>query len=173
MTKQLYKIADDFLELEQALEDGLIDQQAFDDTIEAVKMDFSQKIGNLLAIRAKAKAKKDAVSAEIKRLQAMGKACDRSVDHIEEYIRSQMARTETAKVEDAQGLRTVTLAATAPKVLVKPESFDPADLPAKYVEKSTAYKVDFAAIKNDLSADDGLMIGEFHLTDGKRRLTIK
>lgn len=169
--EQLYKISDKFLGLKEAFESGNIDDDAFNDTIEAIEMDFSEKVGNILTLRASFKSKVESIKAEKKRLSELQTTTENAIDRLEEYLRYEMGRTGIKKVQDDKSLRQVSLSDTAPKVLVKPDAIDYKAIPCDYVTEQVNYKVDFTTIKNDLIS--GKEIKGFSLADGKRKLTIK
>lgn len=172
--KKLYEITQDFNLLQEMLEQDAISQEAFNDTVESIEVEFDEKVGNLLTMRAEAISRIESVTTEIKRYQALLNAAKSNKEFIETYLREQMIAMKKSKVEDPKTLRRVSLAANSPVVLIKPDTYDVKDVAEKY-RKPVEDKVDWTAIKNDLisgDADEATM-ELASLGEGKRKLTIK
>lgn len=172
--KKLYEITQDFNLLKEMLDQDAISQEAFNDTLESIDVEFDQKVGNLLTMRAEAVSRIDQVTTEIKRYQALLNAAKSNKEFIEEYLREQMAAMNKTMVEDVNTLRRVSLSANGPNTLVKPSEYKATDFPAKYLTDQEP-KVNWTAIKNDVISGDAdeKTLELVSITEGKRRLTIK
>lgn len=162
---ELYKISEQFSELNRLAQDGLIDKQTLEDTLEQVQADFETKAEAIIYIKKSLEARIAAFDAETARMDYISEQLGKQVNSLVDYLRDNMARINCDKIELPLfniTLKKPTKAVNIIDELKVPDSF--------WVTVPESKRVD----KNLLSA--ALKVGEVEgaeLVDGKRALIIK
>ena len=103
---KLYEIANDYLALMQAIEDGEIPEEAVADTLEAIEGDIEVKADNIACILKNIDAEVLAIKAEETRLAERRKAKEAAHKRLKEYLSEVLQRTGIGKVETARNVIT-------------------------------------------------------------------
>lgn len=162
---KLYEISQEFLNLQSLLESGEIDQDTFNDTIEAIDCAFEDKARNCMMIKRQLEADSESIKAEIERLSVLKKSAEASAERITDYLRDNMATTGKDKLD--LGLFKLTLRQPTKKLDVLDESLIPAEY---WVVVPETKRVDKAGLTAALKLGE---IEGARLIDGERALLIK
>ena len=161
----LYELSDQMQGLMALIEEGELDQDTLDDTLEGIHGLIGDKAQGILAVMANLGASASAYGAEIKRMQARKKTLDNHQSWLKEYLRSNMARCNITKIES--DVFTATLGKPGKSVeIVHPEM-----VPEFYKETVTEIKIAKAPIAKALKAGDD--VPGCRLVDSQAPLTIK
>ena len=165
---QLYRIADEYRELQQMLEDGEIDQQTFEDTVACIDEEFEQKAESLAKIRSHLKAdvnvldaQSDEIKKEILRLAHKKEALNNNVKRIDEYLENQMKRIAKTKFKTV--LYSFTIQKNPPRLVLDDES----KIPSQY-RIPQPDKYDTSAIKEFLKTGGAMEWAHLEQTEGLR-----
>ena len=96
---KLYEIAEEYRKLANAIEEGLIPEEAVDDMLEAVQIPFEEKVDSLASWVKELTADSEGIGAEIKRLQERKKSKDATIERVKSAILKAMETTGVNKVE--------------------------------------------------------------------------
>lgn len=160
---KLYTIADQLRSAINDVESGELSPDFMADTIDALDLEFKDKVEATAAYRRELQLISEGADKEIKRLQSRKKALDNKVEWAEDYLRYNMEKTGIGKVEGA--LFDVTLGKPSQIVYV-----DDVDLLPESMTRTTV-AADKTAIKKALVA--GEEISGAVLVLGKAKLIIK
>ena len=105
----LYQIVGDYKKFEedldsfvQMIEDGEIDEQAFDDTLEAIQSSFEDKADNIACIIKNTLAEVAAIKQEEETLAKRRRAKEKAVERLKEYLTDSFAGMGETKLETAR-----------------------------------------------------------------------
>ena len=99
---KLYEIANDYLALMQAIDDGEIPEEALADTLEAIEGEIEVKADNIACLLKNLDADVVAIKAEEARLAERRKVKEAAHKRLKEYLASVLLRTGIDKVETAR-----------------------------------------------------------------------
>lgn len=156
---QLYKLKDQYNEL-QSMD---FDPQVFNDTLEALDGEISDKAQNIGFVNANMTAKIEAIDNEIKRLQAMKKIEQNKQNSLKDYLRNNMEQMGIKKIEC--DLFSITLRKPVDVVSID----NPDEVPRDFYK--VVESIDKALIKKALK--DGHEVKGASLKAGKPGLLIK
>lgn len=162
MSQTLYEIANNIRNVLELGESGEIPDEAIADTLEALNMEFNEKLDAVLAYRQGLVHESSAYDAEIKRLTSRKKALNSKADKLKEYAINMMQAVHKVK---HTGLFSVTIGKPSKVVGIDDLSLIPAEFTVTKIEPNkTAIK---KAIESGETIPGALII------DGKPRVTIK
>ena len=156
----LYKLSEQLHALES---DEDIDQQTFEDTMEALEGDFENKC---LSVGKFVKAKNDEaafVDVEIKRLAQRKKQCTYTADRVKEYLRVHMLANDKSKFSDP--IITLSMRKGSQRLELTGKA------PAQFVTTETVEKVDKRGITAAMK--EGAAFDNCELVRGDESLMIK
>lgn len=159
----LYKLSEDYLALQNAIDDDL-PAEAIADTLEAIEGEFEDKAHNLILHTRNVDAHINAISDEIKRLQKMKST---RVDHVKackKYLISSMIRTGIKKIT---GTFNISIASPRDTVVIT----DLSALPDKYVEVEAEIKPIKAELLKALKGGEKVMGAELGKSEPSLRVT--
>ena len=162
MNQTLYAIANNIRNVLELGESGEIPDEAIADTLEALNMEFDEKLDAVLAYRQGLVHESSAYDAEIERLTARKKALNSKADKMKEYAINMMQAVH--KVNHT-GLFSVTIGKPSKVVGIDDLSLIPAEFTVTKIEPNRT------AIKKAI--DSGETIPGALIIDGKPRITIK
>lgn len=160
MTK-LYELTGDMKELEKLD----IDSETLNDTLDGIVCEFNDKAVAILSFAENMNSDIDALSNEIKRLQARKKVFENRKARLREYLLYNMEKSGIPKIECPQ------FTASLRKGVESVDITDQSKLPDDYVTIEVVEKPDKAAIKRDLKA--GKEISGACLKRGETTIVIK
>jgi hypothetical protein len=150
---KLYELTGEWLSLMEMADDPELDEQAFQDTTEALEGDIDEKVENICKMIKNMEADADALKAEEKRLAARRKTLEGRIAFFKKYIYECMKAM--GKVE-AGGLIKAKIAKNGSVLpLVFKEGADPKDAPEAFVK--VEYSFNNEAIRKALN--DGTDLG--------------
>lgn len=162
---KLYELAGQFIGLSRLMEDGEMDEQALQDTLDGLTGELEQKAEGLLGYVANIGSDVDSIDTEIKRLQARKKVMTNRQESLRNYLKINMVSAGIQKISCP--LFTITL--RKPIDVVQLDPGITSGLPDEYKTiKITANRV---AIKSALKA--GKQIDGCRLVPGQPGLLIK
>ena len=139
---KLYELTGDMKELEKLD----IDAETLNDTLDGIVCEFNDKAVAILSFAENMNSDIDALSNEIKRLQARKKVFENRKKRLREYLLHNMEKSGITKIECPQ------FTASLRKGVESVEIQDQKSLPDDYVSVEVLEKPDKAAIKRDLKA---------------------
>jgi hypothetical protein len=162
MSQTLYAIANNIRNVLELGESGEVPDDAIADTLEALNMEFDDKLDAVLAYRQGLTHEAAAYDAEIERLTARKKALNSKAEKMKEYAVNMMQAVHKVK---HQGLFSVTIGKPSKVVGIEDLNAIPAEYTVTKIEPNkTAIK---KAIESGETIPGALII------DGKPRITIK
>ena len=158
----LYELQEQYQTLLALGEDPDTDPEVFADTMEAIEGEIEDKADGYAIVMTELKGKRALLKAEIDRLTARMKACDTSIDRMNENLKNAMISTGKTKFKTDRF--SFNIQKNPPKVVID----DPSRIPEAYLIPQEP-KIDTAAIKNALKdADEApLWEGIGHLEQGE------
>ena len=99
---KLYEIANDYLALLQAIDEGLIPEEAIADTLEAIEGEIEYKADNLACVLKTLEAEAAAIKAEEKNLAERRKQKENAGERIKSYLSDVLQRLNISKIETAR-----------------------------------------------------------------------
>lgn len=138
----LYNLTQDALQLQEMLESGEIDEQIFNDTIEA--MGIAEKAQNICMVIRNLEAKATAYKQEKDRLAKRQSECENGIKRLKDSLLTHMTLLDSPKLD--AGLFSITRCATQSANIV-----DEKALPETYLTPQPP-KVDKRQILEDLKA---------------------
>ena len=96
---KLYEIVSEYRELQEAIHEGLIPDEAIDDMLEAVQVPFEEKVDSIATWVKELDAESNAIEAEIKNLTERKRAKTNLQNRLKEAILRAMSETGHDKVE--------------------------------------------------------------------------
>lgn len=154
----LYELNDEIMSLREAFETGEIPEDAFNDTLEGLHMEFETKTESLCKLRANLLADAAACDAEAKRLNERKTVYKNEVERIQSYIQSAMQAAEQKKYK--AGTFSISVAKSTPAV----EIYDADLVPKDYFTTPTPV-VNKTAIKDAIKS--GVRVPGAKLTQGE------
>jgi FtsZ-binding cell division protein ZapB len=122
----LYQLTDAYLSVLDNLPED-VDQQAVNDTLEAIQDAIEVKARNIAAFCRSMETSAEAIDAEIKRLQSRKKALENRVKSLEQYLQGRMEAIGVDKIKS--DLFTIALQNNPPALQIT----DQTAIPAKYL----------------------------------------
>lgn len=162
MSETLYKIASNIRQVLELGESGEIPEDAIADTLEALNMEFNDKLDAVLAYRQGLIHDSTAYDAEIKRLTERKKSLESKADKLKDYAINMMAAVNKTS---HKGLFSVSIGKPSKVVGIEDFTLLPDDYLVTKVEPNKT------AIKNAINA--GIEVPGALIIDGKPRITIK
>ena len=101
---RLYDIANDYLELLQAIENGEIPLEGITDTLEAIEGELDEKADNIGCLLKSIEAEINAFKAEEQRLAERRKRKEKSYESLKNYLSETLQRTGKMKVETTRNV---------------------------------------------------------------------
>ena len=99
---KLYEIANDYLALLQAIDEGEIPEEAIADTLEAIEGEIEYKADNLACVLKTLEAEAAAIKAEEKNLAERRKQKENASERIKTYLSDILQKLDINKVETAR-----------------------------------------------------------------------
>jgi hypothetical protein len=161
----LYELTSQMIGLHKLIEDGEMEPQALQDTLDGLEGDIQVKAEGLLAYVANMGADLDAIDAAVKRLTERRTAITNRQESLREYLRFNMEASGIDKITCP--LFTITLRKAPDVVVIESEDL----IPAMYKETVETVKISKEAIKRHLKS--GEHVPGARLGEGKRGLIIK
>lgn len=162
----LYELTDQMRGLQALIDEGTMDQETLDATLEGLEGDIQAKGKSTLAVLANLGAQADAYANEIKRMQARKKTIENHHAWLKEYLRTNMVKAGITKIESP------VFTATLGKPGQKTEIVDKDLIPKIYQEVVPAtIKIPIAPITKALKA--GVDVPGCKLVDSQAPLRIR
>ena len=153
----IYEITDDFLRIQEMMEDPELDPQTLADTLEAIEGELEVKAENYAKVMKNLEGDIAAIKAEIDRLTSKKKAIENNIKNMKATLQSVMEMTGKTKFKT--DLFSFGIQKNAPSVVIDVE--DVRDIPEDYL-KFKEPEVDKTAIK--AAINDGVdLSGIAHL----------
>lgn len=156
----LYEITGTVLELQERLEEGCIDKQTFNDTIES--LDVSTKVENICYVIKNLEAQAEAYKKEKERLAERERIANNGINRLKESLLTHLTMTNKKKVN--AGVFTV-----SKRISNSVKVFDETGIPEEYLIYQPA-KIDKRGIAKALK--DGVVIQGAEL-ESKESITIR
>lgn len=99
---KLYEIANDYLSLMEAIENGEIPEEALADTLESIESGIEEKADNIACILKNLSAEIAAIKAEENNLAERRKQREKTHDRLKEYLSETLQRIGKTKIETAR-----------------------------------------------------------------------
>lgn len=99
---KLYEIANDYIALLQAIDEGEIPEEAIADTLEAIEGEIEYKADNLACVLKTLEAEAAAIKAEEKALAERRKQKENAKERIKQYLSDVLQRLDINKLETAR-----------------------------------------------------------------------
>ena len=160
-----YEMTSQMIGLQKLIEDGEMDEQTLQDTLEGLEGEIQVKAEGLLAYVANMGADVDAIDAAIARLRDRRTAITNKQDALREYLRFNMEQSGIDKITCP--LFTITLRKAPDVVVIESEDLIPEEY-IKTVITKAPMKVDILKALKGGEHVPGARLGE-----GKRGLLIK
>jgi len=125
MSLTLYALADRYVQLQEMLAAGEIDEQTFTDTMASVEGDITVKADNCAAVMRALELEADAFRFEEQRLAERRKAIEANRERLRRYVEFELKNANIDKVRGARFY--LTLQMNPPKVVVSDEEKIPDD----------------------------------------------
>ena len=103
---KLYEIANEYLDLLQAIEDGEIPEEAIEDTLEGIAGEIESKADDIACLLKNLSAECVAIKAEDASLAERRKVKENAHERIKKYLSEVLQRTGIDKVESARNVIT-------------------------------------------------------------------
>lgn len=101
---RLYDIANDYLELLQAIENGELPLEGISDTLEAIEGELDEKADNIGCLLKSIEAEINAFKAEEQRLAERRKRKEKSYESLKNYLSETLQRTGKMKIETTRNV---------------------------------------------------------------------
>lgn len=101
---KLYEIANDYLSLMEAIENGEIPEEALADTLESIESGIEEKADNIACMLKNLSAEIAAIKAEENNLAERRKQREKTHERLKEYLSSTLQRVGKTKIETARNL---------------------------------------------------------------------
>ena len=162
---KLYEITNEMMQIEKLLCGGELTADELKDTIEALGIEYKQKVESILKIRLFKLDDAASIDREIERLTELRKPILNDVKHLEDYVKGSMVATSNDKLD--LGLFKLTLRKPTKNL----GAIDESKVPAEYwTEVPATKKLDKRGL---LAAVKETEIEGVELIDSERSLTIK
>lgn len=99
---KLYEIANDYLALLQAIDEGEIPEEAIEDTLESIEGEIEYKADNLACLLKTLEAEAAAIKAEEKALAERRRQKEKATERIKQYLSDVLQRLNINKIETAR-----------------------------------------------------------------------
>jgi phage host-nuclease inhibitor protein Gam len=117
---KMYELANALVELESAIENGDIPEDAIADTLESIELPFEEKADNIACLIKQMAANAEAIKAEEDRLKARRMAYLKRAERLTEYLEMCLVNAKRARIETARNV--ITFRKTPPKVVIDNEA---------------------------------------------------
>ena len=117
---KLYELANALDELNAAIENGDIPDEAIADTLESIELPFEEKADNIACLIKQFTANAEAIKAEEDRLKARRLAYLKRAERLTEYLEMCLTNAKRAKIETARNV--ISFRKTPPKVVIDNEA---------------------------------------------------
>lgn len=162
---KLYELNNAFISIRKMFDDGEIDHQTFEDSMDAIGEESESKLLNCMMMMREFESNVSAVNKEIERLQSIGNQEIKKVEWLKEYIKKSMLIQGNDKID--LGLFKLTLKQPTKKVEVLDESKLPSHF---FVVVPETRRVDKLALSSALKLSP---VEGAQLIDSERALLIK
>lgn len=152
----LYELTYEYNQVLEMMEDGTIDEQIIQDTLEAIEGELEDKADSIAKIIKQAKTDAEVIEREEKRLNARKKMLLANADRLKSYLEGAMIATGKKKFKTA--LFGFSVGRNAPSVVVDDEKAIP-----KEFWKAQDPKLDKVALKEFLKNPDNEGVAFAHL----------
>lgn len=95
----LYELTDEFLQLQQMLEDGEADEQIYQDTLESLEYDLEEKADNYAKIIRNFESQIETLKAEERRLKDRRQVCEKAIKRLKDNLQAAMVQTGKRKIK--------------------------------------------------------------------------
>lgn len=95
----LYELTDEFLQLQQILEDGEADEQIYQDTLESLEYDLEEKANNYAKIIRNFESQIETLKAEERRLKDRRQVCEKAIKRLKDNLQAAMVQTGKRKIK--------------------------------------------------------------------------
>ena len=99
---KLYEIANDYLSLMEAIENGEIPEEALADTLESIESGIEEKADNIACLLKNLSAEIDAIKAEENNLVERRKQREKTHERLKQYLSDTLQRIGKTKIETAR-----------------------------------------------------------------------
>lgn len=154
---KLYELAQDYMELVEL--EGQVDEEHLELIKQAVMEEIENKSGNIIKIIKSIESDVKSIDEEIKRLNALKKAKNNTINSIKEYTKQHLININAKKIQTPFG--NITVRNNAPSLNIIDENL----IPNEFKE----LKVEYTINKNDIKdlLKDGKKIAGCELKFGK------
>ena len=95
----LYELTDEFLQLQQMLEDGEADEQIYQDTLESLEYDLEEKADNYAKIIRNFESQIETLKVEERRLKDRRQVCEKAIKRLKDNLQAAMVQTGKRKIK--------------------------------------------------------------------------
>ena len=141
----LYEITQNMKQLNNYLDNDVLDEETYNNTLDIIKTELSNKSTSLIHVIKNIESDETMIDNEIKRLKAIKDRKSKNLKDIKEYIKVCMEQMNLTKIETPIGNFS----------LRKSESIDiinPVKIPAQYLNTVVEYKPDKVKIKEAIKS---------------------
>lgn len=142
---KLYEIANEFMSFMDDIENGLIPEDAINDTLESIELDFSDKVDNIACLIKSMNAECEAIKEEEENLAMRRKTKEKRTENLKNYLSNMMLLVGKDKFESPRNMITF-------RKSVSVNIEDEKTIDSKYIIEKTERTVDkkgiLEALKN-------------------------
>lgn len=158
-TPHLYELSDSIRSLSNMIESGEMTEDDLRDTLEALDMEFSDKVKSVLHVFREFAALERAAKDEKQRLQKVEAGAKSKQQWLKEYLKAQLQKANKRSVKSEAG----TVSLRTGSAYVKIEDIDL--VPDKFVTVSIVQDADKNAIKQAIEAGEDVPGAAIEVTD--------
>lgn len=144
---KLYELSAHYQRVVEMMENGV---EGLEDTLESIEESFEKKIENIIKLWRSKLAERDAIKAEIYRLQQRADKLDKDAEWLREYAEREMKNTNKTEVKSP--LFSIKLGLTPPRV----EVIDQDAIPRQFMRTQLKVEPDKVAIKEAISRGEAV-----------------
>ena len=158
--RQLYKMTDDFVELQNMLDENPEDEYVIQ-TLDSIKLEIDDKAANIVSLMKNITTPIPAIDDEIKRLQELKKSIQNTEKRLKEYLQYQMEKMGIEKIET--DLVTIRLQKSPPSLIVDNPNIIPEEYKKTEIIISTKTKELKEALKQGAEVPGCHLVSRKHL----------
>ena len=162
---KLYELADQYKELQQIGDDGLLPEHAVEDTLEAIAGEIQLKGENIGKLCKNWDSNIDVIDKQIAELSAKKRVLGNNKEQLKDYLRDNMERLGISKIDSP--FFTINCVAGRDIAIIDNEQ----DLPDEFVDVVTTTKPNKSGITKALQAGED--VPGAHLEKSKSSIRIK
>jgi chaperonin cofactor prefoldin len=161
---KLYELAGSYRQLMDMVENGDVDFEVIQDTLESIEDALEVKVENIVKLMKSIEGDIETFKAEEKRLNERRKSLEKRYENLKQYLFSVL------KVNDIKKVKAGTFTVSIQKSPVSANIIDESKIPAKY-RTPQPDKIDKTAIVNDLK--EGIPVEGAELVENNEHLRIR